>query len=523
MKIDALFKIGFLLGFLALAATGFYLRMTAMGNRSFFIDELYHVYSANSLNTDGTYSLPSGKPYKRAALHTYMVSLCFSFLGVSEFSARLPSALWGLVYLGFFYFFVVKLFDHKIAYVSTFLLLFSSLEIYYSSECRMYSLFQLLYLIEAIIFYCIFDALSSKPGPFSLDLLKKNAKLCIVGLMVLIVLSYISLKLQVLSLLFFPSIAVFLLIFLAHKMFAKFNINQLYLFFTVLGFYAVLVLIGYYFRDRIHLFFMNLGYVPLWGRNQEINIFLYIKRLMEWESFYLWLFIPIGFLFNLYKRPMPTSYMCLLFIVPFTILSFHPLKNIRYIYHFYPFVLVFVAMGLVLFFEPILKMLRPGTPFWQRVSAGIVFPVVLFFLTFKYAQSFTETQLRQNPTPDWRKAASLMKQLIPSEDIVVADNSIGVNYYYGRVNYVMDENILDISKNSENKRPDGRWLDNYTHAVHITSIQELDTLLHAGKPVWVILGHPNSGYPQIKHHIRAQGLRITDPNLDERIEIYRFN
>src|SRR5437773_2822486 len=73
-----------------------------LGKRSLSIDELYHVYAADSLNRDGTFSLPSGRSYERAAPYTYAVSLSFKYLGVSEFAARIPSVLFGLLYLALF-------------------------------------------------------------------------------------------------------------------------------------------------------------------------------------------------------------------------------------------------------------------------------------------------------------------------------------------------------------------------------------------------------------------------------------
>src|SRR5437016_7941146 len=70
-----------------------------LGKRSLSIDELYHVYAADSLNRDGTFAFPSGRRYERRGPYTYAVGLSFNYFGVSEVSARLPCVLFALLYL----------------------------------------------------------------------------------------------------------------------------------------------------------------------------------------------------------------------------------------------------------------------------------------------------------------------------------------------------------------------------------------------------------------------------------------
>ena len=174
--------------FLGLQSYGVYLRMTALENRSFFIDELYHVYAAESLNNSGTYQLPSGATYARAAIYTYFVSLSFKLFPISEYAARLPSAIFGFLYLGLLYLLMAVAFGLRVACISSLLITFSPLEIFYSSECRMYSLFQLIYALQALLFYKIFTTISVYKGEYDLKSLKiitKNSSIYLILLVLL--------------------------------------------------------------------------------------------------------------------------------------------------------------------------------------------------------------------------------------------------------------------------------------------------------------------------------------------------
>ncbi len=61
-------------GIFGLIIVGIYVQTEGIGKDSFFIDELYHVYAAKSLNENHTLSLPSGKSYARAFIYYYIVT-----------------------------------------------------------------------------------------------------------------------------------------------------------------------------------------------------------------------------------------------------------------------------------------------------------------------------------------------------------------------------------------------------------------------------------------------------------------
>lgn len=197
-------------GIFGLIIAGIYLQTEGIGKDSFFIDELYHVYAAKSLNENRTLSLPSGNTYERASIYTALVSISFNIFGVSEFSARLPGVVSGLLYLCFYYFIVSNLFNRKIAILSTLMLVFSYMQIYYTKNCRMYSLLQLSY---AGMVYCFYKIISHwMPETGNLKFRSSNIfSLNDLSLIIIFILAaWISYKLQIISLLFLPSALIFI-------------------------------------------------------------------------------------------------------------------------------------------------------------------------------------------------------------------------------------------------------------------------------------------------------------------------
>ena len=192
-------------GIFGLIMVGIYLQTEGIGKDSFFIDELYHVYAAKSLNENDTLSLPSGQPYERAFFYTYLVSLSFKMFGISEFSARFPSVVCGLLYLVFYFYFVTKLFNRKIAILSTLMLMFSYMQIHFTKDCRMYSMLQFFYLGAVYFFYKIIRHWTPEAENLKFGSTRFFSFSNILFILSFSLTAWISYKLHMLSLLFFPS------------------------------------------------------------------------------------------------------------------------------------------------------------------------------------------------------------------------------------------------------------------------------------------------------------------------------
>ncbi len=82
-----------LLALSLLMLLGLFVRGYNLSLPVFHYDEMYHVFAAKSLLSDGTPNLPSGTPYTRSLYITQIGALLFQYFGVSEAIARIPSIL----------------------------------------------------------------------------------------------------------------------------------------------------------------------------------------------------------------------------------------------------------------------------------------------------------------------------------------------------------------------------------------------------------------------------------------------
>ena len=103
----------------------------------------------------------------------------------------------------------------------------------------------------------------------------------------------------------------------------------------------------------------------------------------------------------------------------------------------------------------------------------------------------------------------------------MADNPIAAKYYLGRVDYVINENLLQISRRHEDRDSDGLWRDYYTNALQIGSVEDLEKVNNGHKKVLVFLGHKGRGFKEIIRYIR-QNYRPVSVNLGSvGIQVYQ--
>ncbi len=134
-----------------------YLRLANLGVPSFWVDELDFVDAAKSMLRVGEPLLDSGYPYPRAPLQTYALMASFKLFGVSEFSSRLPSAIFGILSIPLIFIIGRGWFNERVGLLSALFLAVSPFAIGWSRACRMYALFQLLFLAGAYFFYRGFE------------------------------------------------------------------------------------------------------------------------------------------------------------------------------------------------------------------------------------------------------------------------------------------------------------------------------------------------------------------------------
>lgn len=132
---------------------GFWLRMNNLGLLSLTIDEGIEALQIDGILNNGYPLLPSGLINTRSLLYLYTQSLSSLIFGLNEFSLRLPSVLFNLASIVMIYLYGRSLFNPRVGLLSAVILTFSVWEIELSRYGRMYTGFQLFYLLSLFIFY----------------------------------------------------------------------------------------------------------------------------------------------------------------------------------------------------------------------------------------------------------------------------------------------------------------------------------------------------------------------------------
>jgi len=149
-------KLNFIILFFILALAA-YLRLGNLGVSSFWVDELDFVYAAKSEMETGEPLLNSGYAYPRAMAFTYSIIASFKHFGISEFSSRLPSAVFGILGVWLMYIVGKNWFNARVGLLSALFLALSPFAIGWSRTARMYTLFQFLFLAGAYLLYRGFE------------------------------------------------------------------------------------------------------------------------------------------------------------------------------------------------------------------------------------------------------------------------------------------------------------------------------------------------------------------------------
>lgn len=152
-----------------IVVTAFLVFSYRLGGLDFWDDEYLVMKAAEGIHQTGTYFLwdfikekPSKREYTRAWPHTRLVAQSYRILGVSEWSTRIVSVLFGCIFIGIS-FFVTYFFtgDKFFSYLVAVVFLLNPDFIYYWRQSRMYALLLPLFLILPVF---VFKAIDGKPA-----------------------------------------------------------------------------------------------------------------------------------------------------------------------------------------------------------------------------------------------------------------------------------------------------------------------------------------------------------------------
>ncbi len=136
-----------------LVLIAFTLRIPNIGNLGLIGDEGHQALAVQGILEHGAPIVPSGAVYMRSIIYLQSQALSARIFGLNEFSLRLPSLIFSLPSIIVIYLFGSTLFSRRVGLLSAFVLTLSAWGIEYARDARMYTAFQMLYMLSLLIFY----------------------------------------------------------------------------------------------------------------------------------------------------------------------------------------------------------------------------------------------------------------------------------------------------------------------------------------------------------------------------------
>ena len=401
---------------------GLWLRLADLGRPSFDTDEYWHVFAAQSLNASGEPRLPSGNLYTRVRWHTEMVAASFRLFGVSEASARLPSVFWGLVVMLLVYVAGRRWLGPAAGLAAAGMVAASPVMVETARFCRMYAMFQALYLGTAIAYAAGWEALGVR--------LRRRALWTAAGL----ALFAAALLTQPLALSVIPAVAVY---WLGRAIVRPRSRYMVFLLVAAAGAAAV-ALTG---LVDLAALWEKANRLPDWAAaRQQQHAFYYD----EWRAWYPWLAwaAPLAAVLVLVRYRAMGWFLLCQFAVPFALHSVvFDWKVRRYISHLFPFLALLLAPLVVIALRWAWVWLKDAatasTPRASGVSrAGWAVASAVLIVTLiagawpSVAQSLS---LRDDPRrPRWRQGFAFLKTQMHPGDAVLAAVPLSAEYYLGQ-------------------------------------------------------------------------------------------
>lgn len=484
---------------IAIVAMAAYLRFAQLGVPSLWVDELNFVYAGKSIVTGEEPRFPSGNLNQRAMLYAETVGISFRWFGANEFGARFPSAVFGVLAVIAVFFIARDLFGRNVGLLSAFLLTFSHLCIGWSRLARMYTLFQLLYLIGAYAFYKGFEGATR-----FLDSNKRNwftnirSYFALEGirwpwLIAAAIVLAISFQVHELTGIIAASVLAFIVGMAGVMLFTKRSratITSKYS--LALGICLLVVFIGVIFFDLSGFVQRAVSFQPSWANYayvQDSHYYYYL--LTESSQFPLAAFFVLGCVHMITRANKAAFYVCCNFVVPVFLHSFaFAYKIPNYIFQVYPFFVMLAAYALHNLYQDekhrvqnvwqsLKKLFTPRVK--QYLLVGMMFGWLPLTIWFRYALKLPFMGTAGNngavDYDDWREAAAYVQTHATSEQVLVSTLPLTLHHYLGKVDYNLNNANTDSTLDWQPGVLNGKPRDYYSGAEAITNFDELQHML----------------------------------------------
>lgn len=495
---------------------GFILRFYHLGAQSFWTDEAISANAAIAMLKQGTPTFPSGVIYMRAILNTFLISLSFIIFGVSEFSARFPSVIFGTLTIPLVYLLGTRLENRKIGLIAALFVTFSVMEIAWSRQARMYQQLQFFYLASLYFFY---------EFNFNDNKSKRNLNLALTTIFfICAVLTHVFGYVLILVFVLYFLIVHFKEIKFKWKESVDINIKHIAgLFISILLIFLVLKLIWPDLLDTISYPLMGIG------RVEYFEVYFYVLRTELSVFFYLAIFGAV-LSFKIKKNWKSGLLLIMSFVIPFYFLSCHVLMPAtRYLYFIFPLLLIFSAY----FFAFLIELAQRYSEYVNKSakigSILIVLVICSMLMTMAFSPGFTivpreEFDLGINaPQPDFKKAYCYVKENMQSNDVIIDSWPAVALFYMGKSDYWLAFEVGGIGLGIDRYLVNNGSNEMYANAVVIKNVDMLKEVVGNHDRGWVVLD--NTAWirisPNTKRYISEEMQPCTAAS-DEMIRVYSW-
>ena len=448
----------YLIALLLLAIFGFVIRIHDLGYQSFWYDEGYSVNAALCMLERGLPILPSGHFYSTGVLNTSLIASSIGLFGASEFSARMPSVLFGTLTIPLAFFFVKRIGDKRLALITAFLVTFSVLEIAWSREARMYQQLQFFYILSLYFFYEFTQRRSNR----------------------YLVLTILSTICTLLSHAFGFSLILVYLIYplltnirsIRKYLSKEFLLNRQSLIFTFCA--IALLALG-------EIFFGVFSTV--WGT--RINYFAEYSGYLK-HTFPVILYLtPVGAIIFLRKDYKPPSLLVLSIVIPSYFICFHiKLLSFRYLYFMLPIFFILFSNAIIY-----LSTLMPRgklKPILSPMLTVIILGLIVYSSGFNFVPQSIYYLEPMAPQPNFKEAYNFINENMSDSDIIIDTWPAVGKFYLRRVpDYWLAFDVAGLRQDYCLGEDKSREI--YTNTLCIKNLDMLKSVIEENQSGWLVI------------------------------------
>jgi len=372
-----------------------FLRFHALGDFDFRTDEYAHFSSAIGYLKTGEFVRwnflvdSPGEEYTRAWPFTWQIAQSFKIFGVSIFSGRLVSFLWGTLFLPLVYLVTKRITDSKkVALLTLFLIALDPYFIFLSRWMRMYQMFIVLFFLMIYFFYIGFEYRHKEKirGNRLVKWFYRNDTNPLY-LSISMIIFFISFNVHMLSLLFLLGVAFYVVLMFSQKFLKSKRLEfDKYLATAVLSVIAFIFLLSF-----CSYFGQNMSFCIILGKTafnySTVYLVLIIHYLFGSFPLLTGAFFVLGIILSLSKGSRILLYYSSFILSSFLYLVFfsHRRPDPRYLSEIMPFMYMFASLAFIVVMESFSSKMdaKRRKPLWVVFAIFMIFNCSITSLEYK--------------------------------------------------------------------------------------------------------------------------------------------